>query len=364
MIGRILKRLLLFFNVVVVVGLLFAYLAGFINPVNTTVFSLFGLAYPYFVIFNGLFVIIWLLLRKKLFLISLVTLLIGIKTLINSFQFLPNGNEFSVKGPKINILSYNVHVFDLYHWKNNKQIRDSIFKFIRKEDPDIACFQEYFDSRRHYFPVHDSLMQHQRFKYSHLFYTDKIGEFQSFGIATYSTYPIVNKGIVQFPNSSNVAIYSDIKIHEDTIRVFNCHLESIRFLPQDYNFIDSIAYQRSSNQTKGAGGVYIRLTKAFRKRAIQAQMLKQYINKSPHRVFLCGDFNDPPSSYTYHHLKYGLNDSFVDKGLGKGATFSRSLFSYRIDYILFDSGIYCDDFRVEKVDYSDHFPVLGRYVIP
>ena len=34
--------------------------------------------------------------------------------------------------------------------------------------------------------------------------------------AIYSKYPIINKGFINFPNSGNNAIFSDILIHKDT----------------------------------------------------------------------------------------------------------------------------------------------------
>ncbi len=362
MIGRFFNRIILLVNALAIAGLLLAYLSAVVSPLKLSFISLFSLAYPYFVILNILFVLFWAFTRKSYILFSLVVLLLGYKTLLNNFQFLPpkkqieNSNNESFK-----VMSYNVHVFDLYHWSKNKQTRDSIFNFIRKENPDIACFQEYYNAKKNFYPVHDSLIMNQSFRYAHIYYTDRIGDFQRFGIATYSAHPIINKEIIRFPNSRNVTIISDIKINDDTIRVFNCHLESIRFLPEDYNFIDSIVTQRNETQIKGARGVYTRLTNAFKKRALQAELLTEQIKNSPYPIVLCGDFNDPPSSFTYHYLTQNLDDSFVEQGIGKGATFSRNVFSYRIDYILHSYHLSCLNFSVPEVDYSDHYPVIGEY---
>ncbi len=362
MIGRFFNRIILIVNSLAVAGLLLAYASAVLSPLQFSFISLFSLAYPYFVILNILFVLFWVFVRKSYFLLSIVALIIGYKSLLNNFQFLPTkSNVENTRGTSFKVISYNVHVFDLYHWSKNKQTRDSIFSFIRKENPSIACFQEYYNSKKNFFPVHDSLIMNQKFRYAHIYYTDRIGDFQRFGIATYSIYPIVNKEIIRFPNSRNVSILSDIKINEDTIRVFNCHLESIRFLPEDYNFIDSIVTQRKEPQIKGAKGVYTRLTNAFRKRAVQAELLTDYIENSPYPILLCGDFNDPPSSFTYRYLTQKLSDSFVDMGSGKGATYSRNIFSYRIDYILHSFNLKCLNFNVPKVNYSDHYPVIGEY---
>lgn len=365
MIGRFVNHILLSLNALAIIGLALCYISAYVSPLQFSFITLFSLAYPYFVTINVVFVLYWALVRKYYLIFSLVALMFGYKSLQSNFQFLPQSTyNDTVPGITFKVMSYNVHVFDLYQWSKKGETRDKMFEFIRGENPNIACFQEYYNGRKNFYPVHDSLMMNQNFRYAHVYYTDRIGDYQKFGIATYSTYPIVNKGIVRFPNTRNVSIYSDIKINNDTIRVFNCHLESIRFLPEDYNFIDSLVTQRDKPQIKGAKGVKKRLDNAFKKRAAQAHLLIEQINASPYPIILAGDFNDPPSSYTYTQLAKNLHDSFVEKGKGKGATYSRNIFSYRIDYILYAKCLQCIDFYVSKVDYSDHFPVIGNYKIP
>ena len=51
-----------------------------------------------------------------------------------------------------------------------------------------------------------------------------------FGIATFSRYPIVDKGRIDFPNSkNNLCIYTDLQIGKDVVRVYNAHFESLHF---------------------------------------------------------------------------------------------------------------------------------------
>lgn len=363
LLSRIIIRVFVVLNILAVVGMIFSYMAGYVNPVSASWVSLFSLAYPYFIAINIVFALAWLFVKKWYFVLSALVLLLGLKTIKNNFQFLPTkGLPVSELSPLFKVMSYNVHVFDLYSWSKNEQTRDNMFRFIRQEAPHVACFQEYYDNKKKLFSIKDSLIENQKFKYAHIYYTDRVGSYQRFGIATYSQYPILKKGLIRFPNSSNVSIFTDVLIAKDTLRVFNCHLESIRFKPEDYNFIDSVVQQRRE-QLKGAKGVYERLSIAYKKRAVQAGIVAKAVKQSPYPVILCGDFNDPPSSFTYYHLKENLNDSFVFKGRGKGATYSRNIFSYRIDYILFSHQLNCVKFKVPKVDYSDHLPVVGEYQI-
>lgn len=361
MINRFFIKTLLIINVLSIVFLFLAYLAAYISPSKIPILAFFSLVYAYIIFINIAFFIFWAFLRKWYFVLSFLALLLGAKSLNTYFRFIPIKKEQVVSSENnFTVLSYNVQVFSLYKKNDNLETKKHIFQFIREQNPNIACLQEYYDEKKGVYPVKDSLMKHQKFNYSHIYYT-RSSTSQLFGIATYSSYPIVNKQIIKFPDSPNASIFSDIKIGKDTLRFFNCHLQSIGFSQEDYSFIDSIAKPNSDLKIKKAQGVYTRLKRAYKKRTEQINLIVEQIKISPYPVFICGDFNDPPSSYVYHFLRRYLNDSFVEKGKGKGATFSRNIFSYRIDYILHSNLVNCHEFKVEKVDYSDHYPIIGTY---
>ncbi len=360
MISRFLSKILLTVNIIFALLLVLAYGAARINPINVPFLAIFGLFYPYGVLINLIFTIFWIIFRKWYALISFLVLAIGISSFNNHFRFFSQNTDACEDSFKV--MSYNVRVFGAYADKNNKQIRDNIFGFVRDENPDILNFQEFYEGKKIGFAIQDSLKKHQDFKYKHVYFSYFTRK-QKFGIATYSKYPIVNKEVIEFPNTTNSCIISDIKINKDTVRIFNCHLESLRFTQADYNFIDSLTKPRRDIKIQQAQNIYTRLKKAYQKRAVQLNLITEAIKKTPYPVLLCGDFNDPPSSYTYHFLSKYLQDSFVEQGVGKGVTFYRGLISYRIDYILHTKGINCCTFNVPKVEYSDHYPIIGEYSI-
>ena len=75
-------------------------------------------------------------------------------------------------------------------------------------------------------------------------------------------------------------------------------------------------------------------------------------------MIVCGDFNDVPASYTYRHLSEGLNDAFLSTSfLRTGHTFVMRCLGVRIDYILHSDKLNAIDFCVNRVPYSDHYPV-------
>jgi endonuclease/exonuclease/phosphatase family metal-dependent hydrolase len=111
-------------------------------------------------------------------------------------------------------------------------------------------------------------------------------------------------------------------------------------------------YQKVVNKVGGATAM----------RAEQAEQLRAHILSSPHPVIVCGDFNDTPNSYTYHHIAAGLTDAFEEKGFGLGTTFGGALPMLRIDYLLTDPGIRVHDCRVVRdTEWSDHYPVWGVF---
>ena len=256
-------------------------------------------------------------------------------------------------------MSYNVRLFDLYNWFHNQETRGEIFKFLTTESPGIVCFQEYFtsDKKEDHFSNNDTLKKIIPAAYSNIAYSTSLYGSSHWGIATFSKYPIINKETVHFQErGGNIFTYSDIKIGNDTIRVYNTHLESIRFRKDDYKFIENLG-ETEQDEIKGSLSIIRRLKRAFIKRAMQVRVLHEHILHSPYPSVLCGDFNDTPSSYTYSVLCSGMNDSFRESGSGFGKTYIGAFPSFRIDYILHDETLKSTGYRTHREKLSDHFAI-------
>lgn len=363
MIRRLLKHTILLLNLAAIAGLLVSGLSHLANPSDYPLMGIFGLLFPALALINIGFIIWWILLRKMLFLLSVIAIFLFSNRFADIIH-MPGTKTSQISSTEnIKVLSYNVRLFGLYNWRHNAEIRDSIFSFIRTESPQIACFQEYYNQNDSVFPVHDSLIRHQNFKHTHIHYTSIQSKSHMFGIATYSSYPIINKGVIPFKNTSNLAIFSDVVIGHDTIRVFNCHLESIRFNQNEYKFIEDPSATDNKSIWSRITSIFNRMLLGFSRRASQADVIAKHVAKSPYPVLLCGDFNDTPSSYVYHKLASGLNDSHREAGKGLGLTYNRIFTGFRIDYILYPDEFECINFEVKKVDFSDHRPIIGYYII-
>ena len=358
----LLKRLMLITNIIVIIFLFFSYAASFVNPQHFWWLALFGLGYGIMLSVNTLFVIFWLIMRSRYYLLSLIVILSGIGKVFNIYEvhFFSHEpvhveNSFPVK-----VMSFNVRLFDLYNWMHNAESRKNIFKFLSKESPDIVSFQEYYTSDRTEtdFNNNDTLKRILPALYSNVEYTSTFRNLDHWGIATFSKFPIINKKAVHFATEGgNIFIYSDIVIGTDTIRVFNTHLESIRFKAQDYKFIENLGSDVEQDDMKGGLGILSRLKSAFIKRSKQVDMLHQYISESPYPVILCGDFNDTPSSYTYSTISKGLKDAFRESGSGFGKSYAGIFPSFRIDYILHSDKFISSGYRTIHENLSDHYPI-------
>lgn len=335
-------RLMYVINSVFAFILLFSYLIPEIKPSILSHLSLLGLFIPIIFIINILFIFYWIIKLKKQFILSLVVILLGYNYLISFINF-SNNSEY-VGGNNLSVMSYNVNVFNYNKFNNEleqKLSRDSILEYTSKLELDIIGFQEYSNK----FPFELE---------SHPYKFESLREgYLSFGQATFSRFPIYSSGTIKFENSNNGAIFTDIIINRDTIRIYNIHLQSFKF---DKSLEVSEFNENSDKLLKD-------LNNTFQIQQTQAEVLKSHISSSPYRVVVSGDFNNTAFSYIYNLIKSDLKDSFVEKGNFLGQTYNYNSIPLRIDFILVDKLFKVNDFKIEKVDFTDHFPIVSKFNI-
>jgi endonuclease/exonuclease/phosphatase family metal-dependent hydrolase len=236
-----------------------------------------------------------------------------------------------------------------------------IFDFLQREAPDIICIQEFYssDGNDMLFKNDDTLRHYLKAAFSQIEYTYSVKKTDHWGIATFSKFPIVHMETTHFAKrGGNIFIASDIRIGNDTVRVFNVHLESVRFGWSDYKFIQNLNNEDvEQDELKGSLSILRHLRQGFVKRAKQVDILNDSIQASPHPVILCGDFNDTPSSYTYSVLSGKMKDAFRESGQGAGKTYAGPFPSFRIDYIFHDPKIKSKGYQTMKEKLSDHYPI-------
>lgn len=321
---------------------------------------------PAFVLINVsyLFLVFY---KKKYWLITGCFFLFGLIGLKNTYAL----NIGSEKG-QLKIMSYNVRLFDVYNWlqratwddweerKDNGLILDSIYKTIDQEQCGVVCFQEYLNQPFGTYRTKKTLKK-MGYKYVHDAYTYKEKGSQ-YGMATFSKYKIVNKAFIPFQNAQNNGVLiTDILKDSDTIRVFNCHLQSFKFGSQHYKYLknlkDSTLEAIDVSQTKD---LISQLSNGFEKRTKQLELIQRLMKESKFPVVLCADLNEIPLSYVYEELKTDLKDAFLEAGFGMGITHAGNYPFMRIDYIFTSDHFTSTAFNVIDRELSDHYPITAE----
>lgn len=358
--------LVLVFNLLFLSALLLSYLAVHVSPAKNHLLPFFGISYPFIILINLFFMLYWIFRKRWLFLLSCIGIFAGWNHISRTFQFGGNSNDLENLN-KFRLITYNVKNLsndnvDLIE----PSVRNNIINFLDIENADLVCLQEFAVIHPDPDAFIDSLSTLLELPYhAHSLYLTKPRRLMD-AITVFSRFPIVNYGPINKDNIHNYGLYADIVIGNDTARIVNVHLESVRFKHEDYAFITQfdLQFEEDENMKESSKRVFRKISTAYEKRASQVDTLSSYIKSSPFPVILCGDFNDTPNSYTYQRLSANFKDAFSEGGSWFGNTYVGKLPSFRIDYILYDDHFIARDYKRLPVKYSDHYPISCWFSIP
>lgn len=355
---KVIYKTLLSVNLFFAFTLLLSYLAVHISPARFALPALFGLAYPYLLLVNILLALTWAVLLKYEVLISVVVIAAGCAHLTN---YLRLSKPDSDTAGTFKVLSYNIRLFNAFE-KGNRGSEKEVLEFLKKQQPDIICLQEFYgrgnpDQKvreiRNY--LGDNYQSHLKVMGS--------GGNRFYGLVTFSRFPVAGRGEIIHPHSPALTIFTDVIISRDTFRIFNNHLHSFGLKSMEKSFIEEIIQQEEGKTLDEMKNLSLSLKNGFVRRAQQAELLKGQINLSAYPVIVAGDLNDTPVSYTYTKIRKGLGDAFVSSGYGAGFTYRGNYPANRIDYILYDNVLKCKYFDIIKIRHSDHYPVVAYFTL-
>ncbi|MFA8450908.1 MAG: endonuclease/exonuclease/phosphatase family protein [Bacteroidales bacterium] len=349
----IIARLLIIINFFLALGLLISASSPIIPPKSIfNVISVVGIAFPVLAICNIFCALCWLITKPKYALVSFIALIISSNVFFNHFRFIP-AKEKNIKG-SIHLMSYNVRNFVS---TNKKRIlnKDEIGKFLKEQSPDILCMQEFGPKAGKDNIISDFKKDINARQYFFNNYYPKTKG--SPGLIIFSKHPIIDYGSVSDYKKRVFTIYTDIVIQKkDTIRVFDTHLESIRLQPKETEFFINVNSKSKEELKKEPKVIVRKIRNAYGNRIEQVNILKKKISESPYPCFVCGDFNDTPSSWAYYQIKKSLKDGFTNAGFGTGITYNGSLPLLRIDYIFTPKNAIIQKVKSHRINYSDHYP--------
>ena len=356
--SKIIRYIIFATNIIVIVLLASSSLAWRVSPLKTNLFSYIGLGFGILLLLNIAYLLLWVIFSKwKLAFISLIALLVCYKPILTFFPL----HLFPKEAPpnSIKILTYNVEGFRNEAHKN--AFTHPVLEYIADTDADIVCLQEYMISKtgQSLISQHDVNKILHKYPYRSVTGLESSGKYHIYGLACFSKFPIAKTHEIIFDKSYNGAAVYTVNIGNLPYTVVNVHLESNHITAEDKKlYSDFIQNKENVNFDEVTTNIRSRLGRAYRKRVHQVQKINNYLaQEKTEGVIICGDFNDTPISYAYHQLKGNLNDAYTSTGFGPGITYHEDFFLFRIDYILHSKNMKAYRTKVDRIPYSDHYPV-------
>jgi len=348
-------QIILCFNIIAAFLLILSFFAPFVNPQQVWEFALLGLGYPLLLAINLIFCGYWIIRKSRFFSISALSLLLGGNLVFNVVNYNSRGQPKKNHGQPFRILAYNVHNFNGLETPINLPAYRPILNLVKQHNPAVLTVEEFYLHSAS-FKIIDSLKS--ALKTTHFYFEPFIKTpFDSTGLAIFSKYEIVKKGIIDLSSKQNEnrAIFADIKTPTKIIRVYCVHLESLNFSANEYEEVSTFkapSYFLAKN-------ILRKLRQGYINRSIQVAILKRELATCKYPYIIAGDFNDTPNSYAVQSLSKGLKNSFREKGNGIGNTFNLILPLLQIDYILASPEFTIEDYQIINQKISDHRPIYS-----
>jgi exonuclease III len=354
LISKIILYPILTVNVVIDIILLLSCFGSLFRPFGTWPFiSLTELAFPFLVIINILFLGFWLVFWRKGIIISLITFLICLRPCLDYCPLHIFKNRTEAEKGEIKILSYNTEGLGTYVNSDNT-VNNPVLKYIAASGADIVCLQESNNKTLKRLNHKKDFLPEYPYKY---FGTEMIG------LACFSKFPIISNKKINFEKSTgNSCGYYRILIENDTVAVYNCHLQSNGLKKEEIEDYHRFMEDPSDdNYYSGSKSVLKKLLTSTKLRAEQADLISKKIGKETAKyVIVCGDFNDTPISYAHRTIEKNLTDAYSKSGFGLGISYNRHKLFYRIDHILVSNNLKPINCWVDKsIKDSDHYPILS-----
>lgn len=352
------KNIIFATNIVAIVLLFCAFLSWRVSPLRTNLFSYIGIAFGFILLLNIVYLFLWIMFKKwKLALISLVSLVLCHNPITTFFPL----HLFPEKAPQnvIKVLTYNVQGF--INESDKEATEHPMLDYIAKTDADIVCLQEYLVSKtgqsiRSQRDINRIL---NKYPYQSVTGLEASGKYHTYGLAVFSKYPIEKTQKIVFNSSFNGAAAYIIDINGEKVAVANVHLESNSISAEDKKlYSDFLQNSDLVNLEDVTSNIRTRLGRAYRIRTEQVRKIKAHLSDlEADATIICGDFNDTPISFVYAQMKKGLEDAYASTGFGPGITYHKDFFWFRIDNIFHSPNLKAYKARVDKVAYSDHYPM-------
>lgn len=365
--NRLISHALIILNICAVFWLACCYLSSYISPAQYRYIAICSLTIPFAIIVNIAFAFIWLLSRKKpRALLSLVSLVICYRLVATVFAFnYFTTNDMETRAGSVRIMHWNIHGMGLYNkqYGAQKKDREQVMNTIKKENPDILVLPEYYMYRDSSTKNNEqSILERCGFKEYRFGVDNTLGTDVVLGTMIFSKYPLLDYKVYHLGDWI-IMQQADVVLSGKKMRMFFLHLFSFNINDYDRAYLHEVKeHTPGIQEIKRSRSFIWKFNRSFAIRAQEADTIAAIIKTSPYPVFISGDFNDLPASYTYHTIRGGLHDAFLDKGRGFGRTYNQILFTLRIDDMFYDpAALEIIGYKCPAIYASDHNPVIANF---
>ncbi|MCH5329854.1 MAG: endonuclease/exonuclease/phosphatase family protein [Alistipes sp.] len=336
-------------TVTAVIAMTIIFAGRFISPERMWYFSLLGLVAPVVYITVVLTMLYWIVRwRWSAVLLAGIFVMLGLfhMPMYYKLDLTKQYGEPAYDRSSIKVLTFNVRYMQS---DTRKSTIDSVTRLVRSLNPDIVCFQE--------FPLDRDVRRR---------IASKMVGYNAAGtdsrqMECFTKFPIGPSREIEGFGERATCFCTDIYINDDTVRVYNAHLQTTSVTSDDKDYISNVQFISDSTREKRFIHIARGLKANNTARAHQAEAIRREIAECPYPVILCGDFNDVPVSYAYRTASRGLHDTFSRGGHMYAHTYRGFFDALRIDYIFVSTRFETLSYDVIPTgDISDHYPVIAR----
>ena len=313
----------------------------YISPENSGALSVLAIGAPIIYLLDIVVMFYWIVRwrwYRAIVMMAMVVLGLFYASRYYKFDIARHYDTSYVERRYSKVMTYNVRTGNV----------DGLADYIAKHNPDILCMQEIYPGSE----VLEALSE--RYKA-----IDNPASTAA-GNQILTKYRIIRSGDIPNLDRRN-GVWVDLKVKDDTVRVVNLHLQSTSIGSKDINFLEQHGYITDTAREGMLRSIVGRLMDNNAKRAMQAQTVREFVNNTPYKSVVCGDFNDVPLSYTYNIIAKPFKDTFSEMASGFAYTYDTKYALLRIDNIFVSPEIEVVSYEVDNdAKYSDHYPVISR----
>jgi endonuclease/exonuclease/phosphatase family metal-dependent hydrolase len=327
------------------------FIVPYVAPAKMGIFPVLALAAPAFYVVAVLLALYWII-RWRMGRAGWMLLLVVAGFFRMSLFWKPQlGREYEEKRydrSTFKVMTFNVRNF--YDVEGGSSV-DRVVELIDSLRPDVVCLQEF--NRRLADRSDRFAALTKKYEVAHY----GLGDEPEVRQMILSRFRMLRSGLVL---ASGASVWADLKVGDDTVRVFNNHLHSTAIKAADNDYITGHGFIGDTARETKIRSIAGRLRHTAALRAVQVDSIVGAMREARARRIVCGDFNDTPMSYVYRSMSRGMRDAFAECGEGYSYTYRGFFNMMRIDFVLATPHYGALSYEVPRADCSDHYPVVVR----